>query len=394
MFRCRFFITYLLLCTLILNASAQEPTELHVNSQNLNEDSSIVSTSRSPFAKLHSIPPRVINLGDGFWKKRFSVNMDTSIPTFFTHLKNVGACDKLLGFKNKARGNSDADLAKWVEAASYVLQSESSKQLSDFLQDMVNDIKISGTNGNYLHARYLKKMPVRLAQFEAVGDLYCLGRLIQAGIAHYRATGNQQILNVLYPYIDNVIDLFGSNKQTCWSGHPEIEMALVELYRITGKRQYLDFVRCLLEEVGYRKIDRIQHIDFKHFFSGMPFTYCRKLSGHAVYALYACCGAADYYLESVDHRDVSIFNIVLPLNLSNIPSHFEVNYDSNLLGGIATITADALARALVLSDDSLYSFERFPKPSMPVKMIAIPDFAWANRDRSEMEVWIPWIAKQ
>ena len=134
-------------------------------------------------------------------------------------------------------------------------------------------------------------------------DLYCLGRLIQAGIAHYRATGNKQVLNVLTPYIDNVIDLFDSGKQTCWSGYPEIEMALVELYRTTGKKEYLDFVRFLLDEIDYSEIERGQKIDFEHYFAGLPFRSRKKLSGHAVCALYACCGAADYYLETGD-RDV------------------------------------------------------------------------------------------
>jgi DUF1680 family protein len=56
--------------------------------------------------------------------------------------------------------------------------------------------------------------------------------------------------------------------------------------------------------------------------------------------------------------------------------------------------SDVLARGPVSSDEKLYSFERFPKASRPVKMTAIPYFAWANRGRSEMEVWIPWTVKE
>jgi DUF1680 family protein len=687
MFRFRFFIIVLFLCMLFSHAYALKPAELHPVRNKMNEDASVISTSSSPFAKLHGIPPRAVNLSDGFWKKRFTVNMERSIPTFFTLLNNVGARDKLLDRKNKARGNSDADLAKWVEAASFVLQSEDNKQLRNVLQTVVNDIIISGTNGGYLHSRYFEKMPVRLAQFRASGDLYCLGHLIQAGIAHYRATADKQVLDVLTPYIDNVIDLFGSGKQTCWSGHPEIEMALVELYRTTGKKEYLDFVRFLLDEVDFSEIEKEHEIDFEHYFTGMPFRSRKKLSGHAVCALYACCAAADYYLEtgdqeiwqalmvlwddltkykmyvtggvgsrpwdeaignrfelpnehgyaetcaaignvmwnwrllhaggeaiftdimelalyngvlsgvsiggdkyfywnpllsrfdfaeeqyvegakdllalkksrgtslnirqpyyrtpccipniqriiaslpgymystsakglwihlyhsgrlnwhlengkeltihqntkypwentveiifenvpaeefslffrvpgwttsagvsvngrffrsihksehyheirrswekndrieivfdmparvvhahphlrensgcvairrgpliycveSVDQQNVSVFDIVLPLNSSGISRDFEVMYDPNLLGGIVTITSDVLAYDPVSSDDGLYSFERFPRPLRPVKMIAIPYFAWANRGRSEMKVWIPWTVKQ
>jgi DUF1680 family protein len=167
--------------------------------------------------------------------------MDTSIPTFLTLLNGTGARDKLLGRKNKARGNSDADLAKWIEAAALVLQSQDNKMLRAMLQGVVNDILVSSADDGYLQTRYLKKMSAKLATSKTTGELYCLGHLIQAAIAHYRATKNQRLLNVLTPYVDTIINLYGPNKQPCWSGHPEIEMALVELYRTTGKKEYLDF---------------------------------------------------------------------------------------------------------------------------------------------------------
>jgi uncharacterized protein len=141
-------------------------------------------------------------------------------------------------------------------------------------------------------------MPDRLARFSASGDLFCLGHLIQAAIAYYRATDDERLLNVLIPYVDNVVARFGSGKQPCWSGHPEIEMALVELYRTTGQKKYLDFVRFLLDKFDYRKMARGHRIDFEHYFSGVPFRSRRELSGHAVCAMYACCGATDYYLET------------------------------------------------------------------------------------------------
>ena len=300
--RFRFFIILFSLCTLPLRGYALIPTESEAIGAGKKIDASVISTSSSPFAKLHGIPPRAVNLGDGFWEKRFTVNMQRSIPTFLTLLNDVGARNKLLGRENKARGNSDADLAKWVEATSFVLQSLDNKELRDMLQGVVNDILIAGGDNGYLQTRYLKRMPANLAKSKTGGDLYCLGHLIQAGIAHYRATADRRFLNVLIPYVDNIIDLFGPGKQPCWSGHPEIEMALVELYRTTGKKDYLDFVRFLLDEVDYDKIKREQEIDFGHYFAGLSFRSRRELSGHAVCALYKCCGAADYYLETGDRE--------------------------------------------------------------------------------------------
>jgi len=105
-------------------------------------------------------------------------------------------------------------------------------------------------------------------------------------------------------------------------------------------------------------------------------------------------GPLIYCIEGVDHHDVSIFDIVLPLNLSDVGGGFEATFEPNLLGGIVTITSDALAHDYISNDDELYRFDRFPKPSRPMKMTAIPYFAWANRGCSEMEVWIPWTVKE
>jgi DUF1680 family protein len=302
MFRFRSLIIFLCLYMLPQRAYALRRTELETVGSQKNKDASVISTSSSPFAKLHGIPPRAVNLGDGFWKKRFTVNAARSIPIFLTLLNDVGARDKLLGRKSKARGNSDADLAKWVEAASFVLQSQDNQQLRDILQSVVDDILVSSTNNGYLQTRYLKRMPANLSKSKSSGDLYCLGHLIQAAIAHYRATTDRQLLDALIPYVDNVIDLFGLGKQACWSGHPEIEMALVELYRTTRKKEYLDFVRFLLDGVEYDEIAREHEIDFGHYFAGLPFRSRTELSGHAVCALYKCCGATDYYLETGDQE--------------------------------------------------------------------------------------------
>lgn len=282
----RFFIA-LTLCTVSALAQAGEPAVRR-------------TTSHSPFGKFDTVPISAVALGDGFWKARFEVNAGKSIPAFLKLLDEAGARDKLFGRPNKARGNSDADLAKWVEAASLVLQSRSDEQLQTMLENVVADVLVSARDGGYLHARYGQKMPARLAQFSSGGDLYCLGHLIQAAIAYHRVAGDTRLLDVLVPYVYRVADLFGTGKQPCWSGHPEIEMALIELYRTTGESKFLELARFLLDEFDCRNMPGSYDIDFAHYFTGVPFRSRRELTGHAVCAMYVCCGAADYFLETGD----------------------------------------------------------------------------------------------
>lgn len=256
--------------------------------------------SSSPYAKLSNVPINAVTLGDGFWHTRFKTNAQTSIPAFYKQLENAGVMDKLLGCKSKARGNSDADLAKWIEAASYVLQSQENETIGNLLRRVVDEISASAAEGGYLHNRYMIKMPSALDELRPGGYLYCLGHLLQAAIAYRRATGDDRLMNVFVPYIDDVIDRFGSGKKPCWSGHPEIELALVELYKATGKKKYLNFAYYLLEEVYLTDDAKISGINFDHYFSGRVFSSRKTLNGHAVCALYRCCGAAGLFLETGD----------------------------------------------------------------------------------------------
>ena len=295
----RILVVMLLFCVQSWSAYATGPLRHEsINSRQIDER--VGSIPPSPFASLRNVPIRAVTLGDGMWLSRFRTNADTSIPAFFRHLEKAGALDKLRGRKNKARGNSDADLAKWIEAASYVLQSEENKQIHSLLNEVVADISASAGSSGYLHTRYMKRMPADLENLKSGGHLYCLGHLLQAAMAYYQATRNEQLLDLFVRYVDNVINQFGPGKQLCWSGHPEIELALVGLYRTTGRKKYLDFARYLLQDVDLTKEENASGIDLDHFFAGVPFTSHKELSGHAVCALYVCCGATDYYVETGD----------------------------------------------------------------------------------------------
>jgi uncharacterized protein len=101
-------------------------------------------------------------------------------------------------------------------------------------------------------------------------------------------------------YVDNyVLPNFGpgEDKKPIVSGHPEIEMSLIELYRTTGDRRYVDLAGYILH--GDPRIP-LKQSDIVYMYCGVPFISRTRLEGHAVRAMYACCGATDYYLETGD----------------------------------------------------------------------------------------------
>ena len=270
----------------------------------------IISTSSSPFSKLHDVPIHAVKIYDGFWSPRLRKNKDVSIPKLLELLEEHGVVDnfrRLSGRKNvKRRGAlfTDSDLFKWMEAAAIVLQSENDAKLKATLDSIIDDVLAAQGEDGYLNTFHQKDVgEKRFTNFYNNHELYCLGHLIQAGIAYYRATGDKKLLNGASKYVDYVISLFGPGKKQCFAGHPEIEMALVELYRTTREKKYLNFADYLLNHVELDKLEeKHSNEDYDIIFSGLPFTSRKEFKSHSVRGMYACCGATDLYMETGDSQ--------------------------------------------------------------------------------------------
>lgn len=266
----------------------------------------IISTSSSPHARLHDVPISAVTLGDGFWKPRLVANRDRSLPELLRLLEEHGVVDnfrRLSGRRNVERRGylfTDSDLYKWMEAAALVLQSNEDPQLKASLDSLVNVVLAAQGKDGYLNTYHQgQRAKERFTKFKSNHELYCLGHLIQAGIAYYRGSGERRLLDGAMKYADYVISLFGPDKRQCFAGHPEIEMALVELYRTTGEKRYLDFADYLLNHVQLDKVEeKVTSRDFQYLFSGLPFISRKEIKSHAVRAMYACCGATDLYMET------------------------------------------------------------------------------------------------
>src|SRR5437899_5446801 len=154
-------------------------------------------------------------------------------------------------------------------------------------------VAVQEPNG-YLNTYYQedRKSLRMLPQTQTTGhELYNIGHMLQGAIAYYRATGDRKLLDAGIQFVnDFLIPNFGlaADKKPILSGHPEIELALIELYRITGDKRQLDLAGYILQ--GDERI-KLPHRGYVYHFSGIPFTSRTHLEGHAVRAMYACCGA-------------------------------------------------------------------------------------------------------
>ena len=265
----------------------------------------ILDVSKSPQTRVHGVPIRAVKMGDGFWAGRRRVNVEKSIPSLYQLFETNGIIDnfrRLSGRKNVARRGplyTDSDIYKWMEAVAFVLQSEDRPELRALFDRVADDVLAAQEPSGYLNTYYQdERKALRFTEMHRGHELYCLGHLLQAGIAYYRATGNRRLLDGAIRFVDYIEANFGPEKKPLLAGHPEIELALAELYRLTGQQKYLDLAGFLLRGDGERlKLTRAQMV---YMFSGRPFTGRTKLEGHAVRAMYACSGATDYFLETGD----------------------------------------------------------------------------------------------
>jgi DUF1680 family protein len=90
-----------------------------------------------------------------------------------------------------------------------------------------------------------------------------------------------------------------------------------------------------------------------------------------------------YCLESPDlPKDVNVQSVALPRKLRLAP-----RFERNLLGGVAVLEGRAEAADAPWGDE-LYR-ELKPSAPKPIDVRLIPYYAWGNRGKSEMTVWMP-----
>jgi len=278
------------------------------NSEPSWRDEGVEDLSKSPHAKLRNIPVHAVTISGSFWAKRCEINVMKSIPSMYDLLEANGRMNnfrRLTGKSDKPQSGpvfADSDVYKWTEAVGFVLQSGDRPELRATTVKIIDDVIAVQEPDGYLNTYYQddRKSLRMLPQTQTTGhELYNMGHMLQGAIAYYRATGDRKLLDAGARFVnDFLLPNYGpAPKKPIVSGHPEIEMGLIELYRITGDKRQLDLAAYILQ--GDKRIELPERRTI-YMFSGTPFTARTKLEGHAVRAMYACCGATDYYMETGD----------------------------------------------------------------------------------------------
>jgi DUF1680 family protein len=260
---------------------------------------------RSPHAKLRPLDAAAIT--GGFWADRQRLNRERLIPDGLRRLEEAGNLDNLRGAaglgEHEFRGLvfMDSDVYKWLEAVGWELGRAPSAELARAADETVALVAAAQEDDGYLNSGYQISGRERYSDLAWDHELYCYGHLFQAAVAHARGRGDSALLDVARRAADHLVDVFGAGGRAAAPGHPEVETALVELYRLTGDRRQLDLAGRFVDARGRRRLQPAR-FGSSYFPDHVPVREQTEIAGHAVRALYLAAGVADLYLETGEAR--------------------------------------------------------------------------------------------
>jgi hypothetical protein len=275
----------------------------------------------APTRKLQPFQLTDVSVNDAFWAPRQEANRRVTIPHIYRMCKETGRIDALKlqwkpGQPNPPHIFWDSDIAKWTEAASYAIATHPDPQVEKMLDEVVALIAGAQQPDGYLNVHYTVVEPgKRWTNLRDRHELYCAGHLMEAGVAHYEATGKRTLLDAVCRYADYIDSVFGPGKRTGYPGHEEIELALIKLYRATGEPRYLKLCQYFIDERGKQphfydeeakargeEPQRSQDGRYEYNQSHLPVREQTEAVGHAVRAMYLYSGMADLGAQIGDER--------------------------------------------------------------------------------------------
>jgi uncharacterized protein len=292
-----------------------------------------------------------VSINGGFWDTLQQQVGQVTLGHIYNEMRHQGQLDALRLDQRMHRGREeangwywggsifwDSDVAKWLEAASAYLQHQKDAKLETLVDGTIELLAGAQQQDGYLNSHILTWRPRhRFKNLRDLHELYCAGHLIEAAVTHRQATGKETLLDIATRLADYLATVFGdgSNQLPGYCGHPEIELALIRLYRLTHEQRYLDLSRFFVERRGTKPhyfdreaVERLDATPFRPTHPVSPYAYMqahlpvreqREVVGHAVRAMYLYSAVADLAYELKDEELVDVCkNFWLDLNRSKL----------------------------------------------------------------------------
>ncbi|MDF2802749.1 MAG: glycoside hydrolase family protein [Anaerocolumna sp.] len=201
----------------------------------------------------------------------------------------------------------DSDVAKWLEAAAYSLLIFPDEELEKRCDEIIDIIEKAQHRDGYLNTYFTIKSPEkRWTNLHEAHELYCAGHLMEAAVAYSQSTGKKKLLNIMCRMADHIYKRFIIEKAEGYPGHPEVELALMRMYRETGNENYLELAKHFINVRGVDSdyfVEETRNRDWyvwhmdpedkENTQNHAPVREQKEAVGHAVRAVYLYTGMAD-----------------------------------------------------------------------------------------------------
>ncbi|MEQ7127777.1 beta-L-arabinofuranosidase domain-containing protein [Actinopolymorpha sp. B11F2] len=257
-------------------------------------------------ARVPHRPVADVTVDGGLWQHWQTVNRTASIPTGVAKLEEFGnlanlrlAAGEDLADEHRGPVYVDSDVHKLLESAAWELRHAPDPGLADFVDAATGLLERAQEKDGYVNSYYQVRPGQRYTRMENSHELYTAGHLLQAAVAVHRVLGDDRLLGVARRLADHLVREFLREGELRLDGHPGAETALVELFRDTGDRDYLELAAALVEGRGRGRVGRSTR-GSAYFQDHAPAREMRSLVGHAVRALYFEAGIVDVAVETGD----------------------------------------------------------------------------------------------
>jgi DUF1680 family protein len=271
---------------------------------------SLKTFSQTKLQKIEPVNFSHVNITDEFWKPKIdkvatktlaACIYQTEVAT--PRIKNFEKVARKKGEQHEGIFYDDSDVFKALEAMAYSLKTHPSIEMEKKCDEWIDKIAAAQQPDGYLNTWYtLKGLQDRYTDMSMHED-YNAGHMIEAGVAYFNATGKRKLLDVCIKWADHFDALFGPGKRHWVTGHQELELALVKLYKTIKNEKYLKLADWLLSERGKKLAKGYTWTDWKdtaYAQDVLPVKEQKEITGHAVRAMYMYTGAADVAVQTGD----------------------------------------------------------------------------------------------